>query len=184
MGELSKGTILVSEPFMIDPNFKRSVVVLCDYTKKEGSVGFILNKPIDMQLNDLVANFPEFEINVNYGGPVATDTIHYIHTKGEILEQSIEISKGIYWGGNFEQLKFLVKNELVLPRDIRFYIGYSGWTSGQLEDELELGSWVLEDIHPNYIFKSKQSELWSQTLINKGNTFSVISQMPDSFNLN
>lgn len=182
--KLERGVILVSEPFMLDPNFRRSVVILCDYTKDEGTVGFILNKPIDMTVNELIADFPDFDTRVHYGGPVATDTIHYVHRAGDILDESIKIGDGIYWGGSFEKLKFLITSELIKPKDIRFYIGYSGWSAGQLEDEMEIGSWVLEDADPNYIFSSTHDELWSQTLINKGDTFSVISQMPDSFNLN
>jgi len=181
---IERGTILVAEPFMLDPNFRRAVVIICDYTSDEGTVGFILNKPIEMKVNELVADFPEFDANVHYGGPVATDTIHYIHRSGDILDDSIKIGEGMYWGGSFEKLKFLIKSELIKPGDIRFYIGYSGWSTGQLEAEMEIGSWVLNESHPNYVFKSKHDELWSQTLINKGSTFSVISQMPDSFNLN
>ncbi len=181
---LERGTILVAEPFMLDPNFRRAVVILCDHTPDEGTVGFILNKPIQMNVNELIADFPEFDATVHYGGPVATDTIHYIHRNGEIVDDSIQIGDGMYWGGSFEKLKFLIESNLIKPNDIRFYIGYSGWSPGQLDDEMEIGSWVTNDSHPNYVFKSKHDELWSQTLINKGNTFSVISQMPDSFNLN
>ena len=182
--KLAKGTILIAEPFMMDPNFKRSVLILCDYSIEEGSVGFVLNKPIDMSVNDLVVDFPKFEAKVNFGGPVATDTIHYIHTVGDLVDDSIKVGDGIYWGGSFEKLKFLIQSELILPKDIRFFIGYSGWSAGQLEDEMEIGSWVTHDSDANYIFKSSQDELWTQTLINKGNTYSVISQMPDNFNLN
>ena len=182
--KLDRGVILVSEPFMLDPNFRRAVVILCDHTPDEGTVGFILNKPIQMTVNELIADFPKFDATVHYGGPVATDTIHYIHRSGKILDDSIEIGDGIYWGGSFEKLKSLIESGLIKPQDIRFYVGYSGWTSGQLDDEIEIGSWVLEEPDPNYVFQSKYEELWSQTLINKGNTFSVISQMPDSFNLN
>jgi len=169
---------------MQDPNFKRAVVIVCDYSKEDGTVGFILNKPINMQINDLIPDFPEFEATVNYGGPVATDTIHYIHTKGDIVDECIQIGNGIFWGGSFEKLKFLISSGLVNPIDIKFFVGYSGWSPGQLEDEMEIGSWVLQEPDANYVFNSKHGELWSQTLINKGNTFSVISQMPDSFNLN
>jgi len=181
---LDKGTILIAEPFMMDPNFKRSVLLLCDYSTDEGSVGFVLNKPIDMSLNELIADFPAFDTKVNFGGPVATDTIHYIHTLGELIDDSIKVGEGIYWGGSFEKVKFLIRSEMIQPKDIRFFIGYSGWSAGQLEDELEIGSWVIHESDPNYIFKSSQDELWTQTLINKGNAYSVISQMPDNFNLN
>ncbi len=182
--DIHKGDILISEPFMLDPNFKRSVVLLCDHSEEEGSIGFILNKPINMKINELIGDFPDVEFNVNFGGPVATDTIHYVHNVGEILDESIEILRGVYWGGNFEKMKFLVESELILPHNIRFFVGYSGWSAGQLKEELQIGSWVKDEMHPNYAFKSSPQSLWSQVLEHKGDTFAVIAQMPDSFSYN
>ena len=178
------GDVLLAEPFMLDPHFKRGVVLLCDHTEEEGSVGFILNKPISSKVNELINDFPEFDAHIYYGGPVATDTIHYIHNVGDLLEESTEIISGVYWGGNFEKLKFLISSELILPENIRFYVGYSGWSPGQLQEELITGSWVISDMHPNYAFKSKSKSLWKKVMKNKGETYTVIAQMPDSFILN
>lgn len=179
-----KGKLLVSEPFMIDGNFKRSVVLLCDHTKNEGTVGFILNKPIEMKIDELVADFPEIEAQVYYGGPVSNDSLHYVHNVGDILDNSIEVSKGVYWGGDFEKLKFLIKNGLVKSHNIRFFLGYSGWSGGQLEAEMEIGSWVIANMDSNYIFKVAPKKLWEEILKNKGNVYSVIAQVPDSNILN
>lgn len=178
------GDILIAEPFMMDPNFRRSVVFLCDHTIDEGTVGFILNKPIKMNITDLVDGFPEFESEVYYGGPVSTDTIHYIHDVGEVLDESTEVINGVFWGGDFEKLKFLIKSELIKPNNIKFFVGYSGWSANQLEDELAYGSWVQDKMYPNYAFKEKSRTLWSKVLNNKGDTYSVISQMPDNLHLN
>ncbi|NNF36138.1 MAG: YqgE/AlgH family protein [Saprospiraceae bacterium] len=178
------GDVLLAEPFMLDPHFKRGVVLLCDHTEEEGSVGFILNKPISSKVNELINDFPDFDAHIYYGGPVATDTIHYIHNVGDLLEESTEIISGVYWGGNFEKLKFLISSELILPENIRFYVGYSGWSAGQLEEELKTGSWVISDMHPNYAFKTKAKSLWKKVMKNKGKTYTVIAQMPDSFILN
>lgn len=182
--KLDIGKLLVSEPFMEDLHFKRSVVLLCDYSTDEGAVGFVLNKSINMKIHELIGDFPEFDLEVNYGGPVGTDTIHYLHDKGDILEGSTKIVSGLYWGGDFEKLKFLIKSELILPKNIRFYVGYSGWSPGQLEDEMNLGSWVVNQAYSNFIFKSKQDELWKEVLDKKGDTFTVISTMKDSMFLN
>lgn len=184
MSRLEVGKILIAQPFMLDPNFKRSVVYITDHTPDDGSVGFILNKTLNMSVNELISDFPEFDCKVNYGGPVGTDTIHYIHDVGELLEDSREVTNGIFWGGDFEKLKFLVENELILPRNIKFYIGYSGWSPGQLAEELLTGSWVLDHGHPNYIFKAKDPILWSKALENKGNNYSIIGQIPDTNILN
>ncbi|MDH3648146.1 MAG: YqgE/AlgH family protein [Saprospiraceae bacterium] len=182
-GFVDKGAALLAEPFMLDPNFKRSVIMLCDH-QEEGSLGFIVNKPLDIKVEDLLPDFPEFKSKVYYGGPVATNTIHFLHNVGDLLEESVRIRRGIYWGGDFDKLKFLIDSKLILPKNIRFYVGYSGWSSGQLTGELDVGSWVVADMHANYIFKSKPDLLWRQIMSNKGNVFSVIAQMPDGANWN
>jgi len=177
--KIQAGKLLIAEPFMMDANFKRSVVLLCDH-HPDGTLGFILNKPLSMNIMELIADFPEFESEVYYGGPVATDTIHYIHNAGGILDDSLEIERGVFWGGDFDKLKFLIQTKLILPKNIRFYVGYSGWSEGQLKEELKYGSWVTAEMHANYIFKTKPNRLWKQVLSNKGKNFEVIAEMPDS----
>jgi putative transcriptional regulator len=181
--EIRGGNVLLAEPFMLDSNFKRSAILLCEHNL-EGSLGFILNKPLDMKIDELIADFPEFDAPVFFGGPVQTDTIHYLHNLGDLLEDSIKVAPGVYWGGSFEKLKFLISSELVKPRSIRFFVGYSGWSEGQLVDEMDYGSWVPADMHPNYIFQSKPNELWKLIMENKGSSYSVIAQMPDGVNWN
>lgn len=168
---------------MLDPNFKRAAVLLCDHGQ-DGSIGFILNKKLDMNVEELIADFPEFHASVYFGGPVQTDTIHYIHNYGELLEESREIAKGVWWGGNFEKLKFLISSGLVEPSNIRFFVGYSGWSEGQLRQEMKIGSWVVADMDPNYLFKSRSDALWQQIMYNKGQAYSIIATMPDSVTWN
>ena len=176
--KLSTGTVLVAEPFMLDSNFRRSAVLLCEHGE-DGSLGFILNKRLDMRVDELISDFPKFEAKVFYGGPVETDTIHYLHNVGELLDDSQKIADGIWWGGSFEKLKFLISSHLISPTNIRFYVGYSGWSEGQLADEMVWGSWITADAHPNYIFKSKPDALWSQILTHLGDSWSVIATLPE-----
>lgn len=171
---------MLAEPFMVDPNFSRGVILITDHSKAEGSVGFVLNKPVSVQINDLVEDFPEIESPVFYGGPVGRETLHYIHDAGPILDGSIEVVNGVYWSGDYEKLKFLIKTKLILRHNIRFFIGYTGWSAGQLEDELEYGSWVVDDMDSNYVFKSDYKTLWNNVLKNKGGRYSVIAEMPES----
>lgn len=181
---VESGKILLAEPFMLDPNFKRSAVLLCDHSKEEGSVGFILNKPLQTKIDELIDEFPEFDSEVFFGGPVQMDTVHYLHNVGDLLEESIEVSRGVYWGGDFEKLKFLVAQELIKPHQIRFFVGYSGWSEGQLDDEMSYGSWVLANMDANYVFKTEPQSLWQSIMENKGNTYSVIAQMPEDISWN
>lgn len=181
---LQQGQVLIAEPFMADTNFKKTVVALCDYSMKDGSVGFILNRPTNHMMEEVMNDFPEFESYIHYGGPVANDTIHYIHRVGDLLEGSKEIIKGLYWGGDFNKLKFLIKNKVILPLDIRFYIGYSGWTPGQLEEEIEINSWIIDEIDINYPFLDNNVDMWATCLHNKGNNFAVLADMADTTSLN
>jgi putative transcriptional regulator len=181
---LKSGKVLLAEPFMQDLNFTRSAILLCEHNE-EGSLGFILNKQLEMRVDDLISDFPEFDSRVYFGGPVQTDTIHYIHNVGDLLEDSVKVLEGVYWGGDFEKLKFLISSELIKPENICFYVGYSGWSEGQLLNELEVyHSWVIADMDANYAFKSKPDQLWKQIMRNKGNIYSVIAQMPEVISWN
>lgn len=168
---------------MQDPYFRRAVVLLCEH-HAEGSIGFILNKSIDMSINELMGEFPRFDAEVFYGGPVQTDTLHYVHNVGELLDESVKVAEGVWWGGDFEQLKFLITSQLLQPNNIRFFVGYSGWSGGQLEDELEYGSWVSAEMDSNYLFKTQPNRLWSQVMFNKGNIYEVIADVPEQMSWN
>jgi len=181
--QVAAGRLLIAEPFLSDPYFSRAVILLCDH-HAEGSLGFIVNKQLDVRLNDILSDFPAFDTPVFYGGPVQTDTIHYVHNVGELLDDSMSVAPGISWGGSFEKLKFLVDNHLIQPDNIRFFVGYSGWSEGQLEDEMKFGSWVLGEPHPNYIFREQPGALWQKVLEHKGGHYSVIGAMPEENILN
>lgn len=176
--EVTKGKVLLAEPFMLDSNFKRAAILLCDHSE-EGSFGFIMNRPLNIRVDELIEDFPEFNAEVFLGGPVQQDTIHYIHNVGDLLDDSVKVIDGVYWGGDFNKLKFLITSQLIEPHNIRFFVGYSGWSEGQLVDEMVYGSWVVADMDANYLFKSKPSYLWQQVMYNKGDAFTVIAHMPD-----
>ena len=181
--QLQNGTILLAEPFMLDPNFRRAAVLVVE-NNPEGSIGFIMNRTVDMRIDELVADFPEFDAPVYFGGPVGTDTVHYLHRLGNLIEDSDEVVKGIYWGGNYKQLKALIREGMVQPADIRFFVGYSGWSEQQLEEELQIGSWVTAPMFANYLFKSKPERLWRQVMQNKGRHYRVIADMAEEPNYN
>jgi putative transcriptional regulator len=178
-----KGTLLLAEPFMADPYFKRAVVLMCEH-HPQGSLGFILNKPTDLSINDVMLEFPEFDAPIHYGGPVQTDRLHFIHNLGELLNDSLKITDGVYWGGDFQELQFLVQSDMVTPDNIRFFVGHAGWSAGQLVEELEEGSWITAEMHANYAFKTQPDKLWQQVMTHKGNTFSILATLPEDQLLN
>lgn len=178
-----KGKLLLSEPFMGDPNFDRSVVLLCEHNE-EGSFGFVLNRPASVELSDIIEDVNQFDGTVYVGGPVQHNTLHYIH-RFPTLEGSQEIQNGLYWGGDFEQLLNLLDSHQITEDDIRFFVGYSGWGEGQLEEEMEKSSWIVADVNDvNVIFESDGQKMWQTILKNLGGKFSIYSNYPTDPRLN
>ena len=180
---IQSGQVLLAEPFMMDSNFSRAAVLLCEHNQ-EGSLGFILNKPLQMRVDELVVDFPEFDSEVFLGGPVQTDTLHYLHCRGDIVDESIRVADGVYWGGDFKKLKALIRHQVIEPSEIRFFVGYSGWSEGQLSGEMTYGSWVIANMDANYLFNTKPADLWRRIMENMGDRYTVIAQLPDYSNWN
>ncbi len=174
--KIQTGGFLLAEPFMWDSHFRRAVVVLTEHGE-HGTHGFMLNKPIGIALNDVLASFPKFDAEVHYGGPVATDTLHFIHTAGDLLSQSHKVRNGLWWGGDLDELVFLVRNDMITPNDVRFFVGYTGWSPGQLYGELADGAWLTDDGDLNYIFKSRTRQMWREILHNRNGSLGVIGDM-------
>lgn len=176
--DLRTGCLLLSEPFMFDPNFKRSVVMLTEYNE-EGVVGFILNKPMSLTIDEAMIDFPDFKSQLFYGGPVETQTMHFIHRLGKRLEGSQKITEQIYWGGDFDQLKEMIMKKEVSPHDIKFFVGYSGWGFEQLHDEFNTNSWIVANASPESVFSTDEEMLWKQILKKKGDVFASLANYPE-----
>ncbi len=176
----SPGDLLVAEPFMKDPNFKRSVVLICDHNN-EGSFGLVMNRKLELRLNDVMPDFPEFEVPIFEGGPVGVDTLHFIHNKPE-LEGAKKLRADLYWSGNFEQLKLMVESQAITTQDIRFFIGYSGWSDGQLAQEMTYSSWMICRNFDNYLIQSDR--LWHQVLNHMGGDYKMVANYPEDPELN
>ncbi len=181
---IEKGKLLLSEPFMLDPNFKRSVVLIADHDEQLGTVGFVLNQKSEYRLDELIEDIGSFNADVYIGGPVANNVLHFLHNVGDMIEDSIPVSRGIYWGGDFEATKFLMLQGVIKPENIRFYLGYSGWSEGQLKEEMQENSWIMEDMDPNYLFNTDPELLWKLVLARKGETYSALSQMDGDYIFN
>jgi putative transcriptional regulator len=161
----ARGRILLSEPLLGDYFFGRSVVLLAEHNE-EGSFGTILNKPIPAKFNDVVKSFPEFDATVYLGGPVDTENLFYVHTKGELIPESMEIVDGVFWGGDIEMLKEMMLLKTIRPEDIRFFIGYSGWGAQQLDQELQKNSWIIARATNEHVFGMEPALMW-ETIVNK-----------------
>lgn len=180
----SSGKLLISGPFLMDPNFRRSVVLLTQH-QEEGTIGFILNHASGYRLRDLVPEFGGADFPVYIGGPVATDTVHFIHRCYDKLNDGEEIAKGIYWGGNFEALKVLIDTRQIAAEEIKFFVGYSGWGEQQLRNELVENTWIVSDQYgPDLIFSENEEEVWREVIINLGPKYAHVSRFPQNPNLN
>lgn len=179
----SQGALLISEPFLLDSYFKRAVVLIGEHDQ-HGTIGFILNKPTDLQINDAVDEFPKFDTPLYFGGPVDTDKLFYIHTLGQKLEGAKEIVPGIYWGGNYDQLKFLIDTGQVNENQIRFYAGYSGWEPKDLDSEVKDKFWFVSKVEPRFAFFHDPKCLWAQVLKSMGGEFRVVANFPEDPSLN
>jgi putative transcriptional regulator len=178
-----KGRILIAEPFLPGSYFNRSVVFLVAYSDK-GAVGFILNKKVDFPIHDIITDFPEFNAQVYIGGPVATDSVYYIHKLGKQIKGSIQVSNNIFWGGDFEELKRLISLGIVKPSEVRFFLGYSGWDSGQLEEEIKENSWLVNDINDEIVMSDLSQASWIDFVKRVGKRYSLWENFPENPSLN
>lgn len=177
------GILLIADPFLKDPNFLRTVVLLCEH-KDEGSFGFVLNKQIEQTLDALISDLEGYSLPVYYGGPVQMDTIHFLHQYPDLIPESVKVSNDIFWGGNFETVTALLKSNSIEPDKIKFFIGYSGWSEGQLSGELEEKSWLTVRANLKLVFNTGYEEIWKGSLQELGGEYKSLINYPIDPQLN
>lgn len=177
------GVLLIAEPFLKDPHFRRTVVLLCDH-KEEGSFGFILNRRDEPKLNEVVEGIESRDWPIYYGGPVREDTLHFIHRYPEQIPGGEEILPGVFWGGEFERVPELIREGAISGKGIRFFRGYSGWSEGQLAFELNEKSWLTVMANRNIIFTAEGEALWKEALHLLGGEYDQLANYPIDPQLN
>ncbi len=175
-----RGRLLVAEPLLFDPNFRHTVVLITEFSR-HGVVGFILNRLSEFRLNQLGKDLEALPpLPVLWGGPVETNTLHYIHQYKDLPgAQPISPEEHLYWGGDFDVLfKALIKREID-PNRVRFFIGYSGWRPLQLNDELHRESWFILPARQKYVFTDTPNlQLWYRVLKESGVIHRLITLFP------
>lgn len=117
----SKGRLLIAEPSILsDSSFNRSVILLSEHNE-EGAIGFILNKPSKYTLQDLIPEI-ESDLIIYTGGPVSNENLYFVHRVPDLIPESIEITNGIFWGGDFEIVQELLQKNDLNKNDIRFFL--------------------------------------------------------------
>ncbi len=177
------GILLIADPFLKDPSFLRTVVLICDHDEK-GSIGLVINKKMEETIDELVAAFNGIKMPVYYGGPVREDTLHFVHQYPDLIPNTNKIGEGIYWGGNFETVIALLKNNTIKPNRIKFFIGYSGWEEGQLKEEVDEKSWLTVSATKQLVFNTAPDEIWKGSLKHLGGSYEMLKNFPIDPTLN
>lgn len=174
--KVEMGSILIAEPFLEGKYFSRSVIYLVEHNKK-GSIGFVLNKPMAYSTSDLVSELAGIDFPVYIGGPVEQDQLYYIHTYPE-LEDSLAISDGIYWGGDFAALTRKLREGKISVSQIRFFAGYSGWEGDQLKQELEENTWMVGGMSREKMFELPSEQMWETSMSELGGRYRIWANFP------
>ncbi len=174
-----KGRILIAEPFQQGPYFNRSIVLLTEHGK-EGAVGFVLNKSSDLYPDEVIEDLFNFKGEMYIGGPVSSNTLHYIHTLGDRVPGAVQVTKHLYWGGDFDTIKDLINSGEADYHQVKFFAGYSGWSPGQLEDEIKENAWIVSTMDDKTIMEGDVDDFWKMTMEDLGEVFKMWTNFPEN----
>lgn len=190
--DLVPGTLLVAPPTLGDPNFRRSVVLLCEHHPAEGSFGLSLGRPLEqdlalsdvLDLGDPAARLAGEDFPLVLGGPVQPETLHYLHRHPGAVPGATEIAEGVWWGGDFEDVKQLLAEGTASLQSLRFFLGYAGWGAGQLRAELDQDGWILAPADAGVVFPESLDAFWRQIMRRMGGEYALLSNFPDDPRMN
>jgi putative transcriptional regulator len=183
MIEPASGILLIADPFLKDPNFMRTVVFLTEH-REDGTIGFVVNRQYENTLDELLPEVEGFKLPVYYGGPVQMNTIHFLHRYPDKIPGGVEVMKGVYWGGEFDRVVDLINSGIAEPEKIRFFIGYSGWSTGQLDTEMKEKTWLTVNATRKLIFHQNAEEIWKDALKHMGGDYEMMINFPIDPQLN
>jgi putative transcriptional regulator len=184
---LEPGTLLISVPQMLDPNFMHTVVLVCQHAA-EGAFGLVLNCKAGRTVAELLPDHPvlrEVEAEVYAGGPVGLDALQFLHRVPDRIRGGTAIADGLYLGGELDELAAFLRDGPEPGRDARLFVGYSGWGAGQLDAELVSGSWVPAPFDRELPFSTAGREgAWRRVLRSLGRAGEGLSQLPPDVSWN
>lgn len=173
-----KGEILVAAPLLQGKHFNQSIILITEHNE-EGSMGFVLNKPLSISINEMLNSFNQLKNTVFLGGPVNTDYLFYIH-KLEIVPESLPLGNGLFWGGNLTSIINLLNENSSYQEQIKFFSGYSGWSSKQLQKEIELKSWLVSHLDTHSIMNTPSENLWTLGVQSLGKPYEYWLNFPSN----
>lgn len=185
--ELAGGVQLVGAPSLSDAFFHRSVVQLVTH-RSDGTMGFVVNRSFGARLSDVMPDYPNADTFPVYcGGPVGLDSLFILHRfPSSVVPEADPVGSGLWLGGNGEALRELIESGAATPAEMRFIVGYSGWSDGQLEEEIAQGAWAVlpEPLPPLQLFRSLPSRLWGEAVERLGKAYAVWRAVPELAILN
>jgi putative transcriptional regulator len=142
MGDLKSGIYIKSTAALIGSFFEHTTILILEHNEK-GSLGFVINKPLNKSLHELVEFNHSKPYQMMAGGPVDGEHLFVLHKRPDLIEGGEEIYNGFYLGGNMEHVIGVISNGAINTQELQIFIGYCGWDAGELEAELEEGSWTI-----------------------------------------
>ncbi len=175
--DLVPGVLLVAEPALLDPNFRRTAILLCDHNDG-GSFGLVVNRPTELHLSEVLVEPVGIDSRLYLGGPVQPDTLHVLHGYAAAVPDAIPLFADVGWGGRFDDVAEGLREGSFEEERVRFFAGYAGWGGGQLEAEIEEGSWIVLEAVPELVFAAPGA-LWRGIMRGLGGEYALLSNYPD-----
>jgi putative transcriptional regulator len=180
---IATGDLLIAPPMLTDPNFRRSVILLCEHGDS-GSFGLILNRCVSVEMVEVVEDLASYREPIHIGGPVQTDTLHFLHRMPDLISDSRSILDDVHWGGDADMMLEAVASKGPDRNNLKFFLGYAGWTEGQLSAEVDAGGWIVVHGTPELVFYDDPRHLWQTVMRRLGGEYALFSNYPDDPRLN
>lgn len=174
---VERGSLLVSYPFLEDDYFYRSVICMIEHNE-EGSFGLIINKKMPYKIGEAVPILSHLSNHIYMGGPVDTQSLFFLHPYKD-LKDTMFVCEGVYMNGDLNELKDMIELDFARGEDVRFYLGYAGWSVGQLQDEIKEKSWLISSPNPSLIYEEGSDDLtWRKAIESLGEEYKDIAKFP------
>ena len=174
---LSKGKVLISNPLLEEDYFTRSVILIVQHDES-GTLGFVLNNTISESLKQIDPELPLHSLPISIGGPMEKSNLFIIHRESPIFSDSKHINENLFFGGNFKELKerYQLQKD---PHTVRYFLGYSGWSKNQLQEEIDENAWIVcENIPIESFFNPKIEDFWKYAMELQGVKFKRMINFP------
>jgi len=178
------GSFLIANPALVDPNFSRTVVLLCEHDE-QGSMGLVINRPGELSLHEALTDLgPSATQPLLWGGPVQRDIVLVLHRDAPEISGARPVGDGMSLGGDQEELLELLRGPESVETRVRVFSGYAGWGEGQLEAELRARGWIVCPARARFVFEVEPAAIWAEVLRSLGPRYAHLAAMPSDPRVN